>query len=56
MARDTAKADQLKAEGNKHFQGGNWVVAESFYSKAYVSRAHPASIKHTTHRAGSLGS
>ncbi|KXJ88285.1 U-box domain-containing protein [Microdochium bolleyi] len=37
MARDTARADQLKAEGNKHFQAGNWVVAESFYSKAIIA-------------------
>lgn len=27
---------QLKEEGNRHFRAGEYAVAESFYSKAYV--------------------
>lgn len=33
---DLEKAQILKAEGNKHFTLGNYVAAESLYSKASV--------------------
>lgn len=29
---------ELKEEGNRHFQAGDYVGAESLYSKAYVPR------------------
>lgn len=34
MVRDTVKAGLLKADGNKRFQNGDFVGAESLYSKA----------------------
>ncbi|KAK7927471.1 hypothetical protein PG985_004469 [Apiospora marii] len=43
MARDTVKAGLLKADGNKRFQNGDFVGAESLYSKAIISDdANPA--------------
>ncbi|KAK8042347.1 STIP1 likey and U-box containing protein 1 [Apiospora phragmitis] len=37
MARDTVKAGVLKADGNKRFQNGDFVGAESLYSKAIIA-------------------
>ncbi|KAK8051666.1 u-box domain-containing protein [Apiospora rasikravindrae] len=37
MARDTVKAGLLKADGNKRFQNGDFVGAESLYSKAIIA-------------------
>ncbi|KAI1277926.1 U-box domain-containing protein [Xylaria sp. FL0933] len=34
---DPEKAAALKAEGNKHFTSGNYVAAESLYSKAIIA-------------------
>lgn len=34
MAGDTVKAGILKTDGNKRFQNGDFVGAESLYSKA----------------------
>ncbi|KAI1339516.1 U-box domain-containing protein [Xylariaceae sp. FL0016] len=43
MARDAQKAGQLKDSGNVHFQKGDFVGAESLYSKASVPSAQEAS-------------
>ncbi|KAK7956508.1 CHIP protein (carboxyl terminus of Hsc70-interacting protein) [Apiospora aurea] len=37
MARDTVKAGLLKTDGNKRFQDGDFVGAESLYSKAIIA-------------------
>ncbi|KAI1496973.1 U-box-domain-containing protein [Biscogniauxia marginata] len=37
MPKDADKATQLKTDGNNHFQSGNFVGAESLYSKAIIA-------------------
>lgn len=43
MARDPARAVQLKNDGNVRFQARDYVGAESLYSKAYVAPSLPVS-------------
>jgi len=37
---DMAKSLQLKEEGNRRFQAGDYVKAEALYSQAYVPFLH----------------
>ncbi|KAI1638644.1 U-box domain-containing protein [Biscogniauxia mediterranea] len=37
MSKDTHRSTQLKEEGNSYFQSGNFVGAESLYSKAIIA-------------------
>lgn len=39
MTKDTERAARLKDEGNAYFTSGNFLAAESLYSKALVSPA-----------------
>ncbi|KAL7627253.1 hypothetical protein AAE478_001442 [Parahypoxylon ruwenzoriense] len=37
MPQDTEKSTKLKDDGNKHFQSGDYIGAESLYSKAIIA-------------------